>query len=97
MPEDSKPIGDAFWAALVARVLHPVDVQIVEALWRIEQPLSAGDLALLFGGEASWRGLGFHLRRLVKLEAVELGETPTVRNITDISYRLVVKGETDDR
>jgi hypothetical protein len=77
------------WAALVARVLHPVDVQIIEAFQRLEQPLSAGDLDQLFDGEVPWTRLCHHMRRLTKLDAIELGETPTTRNITDIAYRLV--------
>lgn len=77
------------WTALVARVLHPFDVQIIEALRWIELPLSAGDLSQLFDDER-WVLLGRHLRRLSRLNAIELAETPTPRNITDISYRLVV-------
>lgn len=80
------------WATLVARVLHPIDVQIIEALQRLEQPLSASDLAqVLFDGEQSWATLGRHLRRLAKLDAIELGETPMFKDVTDISYRLAVK------
>lgn len=77
------------WAALVARALHPVDVQIVEALQWIEEPLSAGDLAQLFDGKVPWASLGHHMRRLTKLGAIELDEAPTTRNITGIRYRLV--------
>jgi len=79
------------WGDLVARVLHPLDVQIIEALRWVEQPLSAGDLSQLFDCEPSWASLGHHMRRLAKLDAIELGETPTTQNITDIRYRLVLK------
>jgi hypothetical protein len=77
------------WGELVARVLHPIDVQIIEALDWSERPLSAGDLKLLFDGEVRWRSLCWHLRRLVHLDAIELAEAPTIRRITDIRYRLV--------
>lgn len=77
------------WAALIARVLHPVDVQIIEALQWIEQPLSADDLTRLFDGKPSWAAVGHHIRRLSRLDAIELAETPTTKNITDIRYRLV--------
>lgn len=77
------------WAALVARVLHPMDVQIIEAMEWVEEPLSAGDLTQLFDGKPSWALMGRHMRRLTKLEAIEPSETPTMRNVTDIRYRLV--------
>ena len=76
------------WAALVARVLHPVDVQIIEAFQWIDEPLSADDLSQLFEGSRSWASLCHHIRRLSKLDAIELAETPTTRNITKIRYRL---------
>lgn len=77
------------WAALVARALHPVDVQIIEALRWIEQPLSADDLTQLFDGEPSWAVVGHHIRRLSKLDAIGPAETTTTKNIPDIRYRLV--------
>ncbi len=73
----------------MARVLHPVDVQIIEALNWSEQPLSAGDLKLFFDDKVSWHSLCRHLRRLARLEAVELVDVPTIQRITDIRYRLV--------
>lgn len=90
MTSDNREQPEYFgWAALVARVLHPVDVQIIEAFRWIGQPLSAGDLAHLFDGEVPWASLCHHMRRLTNLDAIGLGETPTTRNITDIRYRLV--------
>jgi hypothetical protein len=86
-PEEGR-VGDFCWAALVASVLHPVDVQIIEAFRWIEEPLSGGDLAQLFDGQVSWAALGHHLRRLAKLDAIALAEAPTTRNIADIRYRL---------
>jgi hypothetical protein len=79
----------------VARVLHPVDVQIIEALQQIGEPLSAGDLTQLFDDEVSWAVMCRHMQRLTKLNAIELGETPTIRNVADISYRLVLKRDSD--
>jgi hypothetical protein len=80
---------DFCWGALVARVLHPIDVQIIEALRWIDAPLSAGDFAQLFDGEPSWSKLCHHLRRLSQFQAIEYAVAPTPRNVTDISYRLV--------
>lgn len=81
--------GGFCWATLVARVLHPVDVQIIEALQWIEQPLSADELSKVFDGKWSWAKVSHHIRRLDKLDAVELSEIQTKPNIADIRYRLV--------
>lgn len=89
MNGDSAQTPGFCWAALVARVLHSTDVQIIEAFQWIEEPLSASDLTQLFDGKPSWVVVGRHMRRLVKLDAIELDEAPTTRNITDIRYRLV--------
>jgi hypothetical protein len=70
-------------------MLHPIDVQIIEALQWIEQPLSADELSEVFDGEWSWAKVSHHIRRLDKLDAVELSEIQTTRNIADIRYRLV--------
>lgn len=78
-----------YWAALVARVLHPVDVEIIEALRWIGQPLSADELSKVFEGKWSWAKVSHHIRRLGKLDAVELHEIETKPNIADIRYRLV--------
>jgi hypothetical protein len=87
--DDAEQTPGFCWAALVARALHPIDVQIVEAFQWVEQPLSAGDLKQLFDGEVPWGSLCHHVRRLANLGAIELDETPTTQNITDIPYRLV--------
>ena len=76
------------WAALVSRVLHPVDVGIIEALQRIEQPLSTADLSEVFDGKWPWAKVTYHISRLHRLDAIELSETPTMRNFVDIRYRL---------
>jgi len=79
------------WAALIARLLHPVDVEIIEALQWIERPLSADELSKLFDGKWSWAKVSHHIRRLQRLDAVELHEIETKPSIADIRYRLVEK------
>ena len=67
-PEEGRS-GDFCWTALVARVLHSVDVQIIEAFQQIEKPLSAGDLSQLFDRKTCWSSLVHHTRRLTELGA----------------------------
>lgn len=84
-----QPSPDTFdWAGLVARTLHPIEVQIIEAMQWLDQPLSAGDLAQLFDEAVPWPVLCRHFRRLTKLEAIELAEPATERNISSVTYRL---------
>lgn len=84
-----QPIDGFDWASLVARSLHPVEVQIIEAMQWLDQPLSAGDLEQLFDESVSWPVLCRRLRRLTKLAAIELAEAATERNISSVTYRLV--------
>lgn len=73
----------------MARVLHPAEVQIVEALLWIGQPLSAGDLSEVFDGRLSWVVVCRHVRHLTMLGALEVEEAPAIREFTDIRYRLM--------
>jgi DNA-binding transcriptional ArsR family regulator len=65
-------MGEALWAELAPRLLHPIQVQIIEALRWIGLPLTAADLLQVF--ERKGRGLRIerHLQRLTKLGATTL-------------------------
>lgn len=93
---DSGRLGDSWWASLVARVLHPVQVQIIEALRWIDQSLSPADLARIFDEKPEWQVLVHQLRGLTRLGAIVLAETPTQRDAMDIAYRLVVERQSDE-
>lgn len=82
---------DAWWASLARRVLHPVQVQIVEALQRSDRPLSAAELAEIVDTEQKPSQLVHHLRRLQHIGAVEVAERPALRNATNIRFRLVLE------
>jgi hypothetical protein len=58
--------------ALVAWVFSDLQVAVIEAMRRIDQPLSAHDLSEVFCGEWAARTVQHHLKRLasVKLAAV---------------------------
>ncbi|MFL5898000.1 MAG: hypothetical protein ACJ76D_06000 [Solirubrobacterales bacterium] len=62
------------WSSLVASVVHPVKVAIIEALLWIEEPLSAVQIVRLFRGagrEFYDSNIRFHLRALVEIELLE--------------------------
>jgi hypothetical protein len=83
-------IGDPFWAALAARVLHPSQVEIIEALRWIDRPLAATDLLRVFEGQRVGLRLERRLRQLTRLGAVAPDDDGKARGSTDqIPYRLM--------
>jgi len=85
-------IGDAFWAAMVATVLHPVEVEIIEAMRWIGRPLTATDLLHVFEARRSDLRIERRLRRLRKLGAVAPEDSGMARGpLTQLRYHLVEK------
>jgi DNA-binding transcriptional ArsR family regulator len=70
----STPAGNdrVDWEALVALLLHPLKVSILEALAYVGQPLSAADLQALVGDDeaAEPAVVEDHLHQLVEAEAL---------------------------
>jgi hypothetical protein len=61
------------WGSLVASTIHPVKVAILEALLWIYEPLSATELAEIFGhDDYNLDIVLYHLRRLVQLDVIEV-------------------------
>lgn len=90
MISDHRGQGDDFWwAVVVTRTLHPVQVQIIEALRRIDQPLSATELVQVLDEERTWPSIVYHLRRLTGLKVIMPAENVTMRTAMDMPYRLV--------
>lgn len=90
MISDDEQGGDFCWGDLAARLLHPVQVEIIEALRRIGLPLTAADFVHVLEGKRTGLQIEHHLRRLRRLDAVRLDEAdrtgvPTASR----SYRLV--------
>lgn len=80
---------EEFWSTLPEKVLHPVRVPIIEALWRIGEPLSAIALVDLFDGDMSMWEAAHHLRVLEELDVVEPLDSGASRNdLFDLPYRL---------
>lgn len=83
--------GDDFWAAPLDH-LDPIQVPMLEALWRIGKPLSAIDMVDVLDGYLSmWEAAG-HLEALRALGIVE--PTPVNRSdkeasAFDVPYRLM--------
>jgi predicted MarR family transcription regulator len=81
--------GDFCWGALAARLLHPVQVEIIEALRWIDRPLAARDLLLVLGRKPTGVRIEHHLRRLTRLDAVALDDSGRARgSVAGRLYRL---------
>jgi hypothetical protein len=84
---------EEFWSALPEKVLHPLRVPIIEALWWIGEPLSAIGLVDVLDGFLSMWEAAYHLRILDSLDLVEPSpvdaDSGTSRNdLFDVPYRL---------
>jgi hypothetical protein len=74
------------------RLLHPTQLLIIEAIWRIEEPLSATLLQAVYEDRIGLSLFSYHCKRLEKLEVIEkVGEMP-VRGVSEKLYDLA--GET---
>lgn len=83
---------DAWWAALAVSFLHPVQVQIIEALRWIDRPLSAGDLAEVVDTRLKRPQLVHHLRRLTHIHALEVDRPATLKDAFEAPFRLAGRG-----
>lgn len=84
---------EEFWSALPEKVLHPARVSIIEALWRIGEPLSAIALVDVFDGCLSMWEAAHHLRVLDALDVaepspVDTGSGASRNDLFDVPYRL---------
>jgi hypothetical protein len=78
-----------FWEELASRLLHPTQLLIIEAIWWIEEPLSATLLQAVYEDQVDIGLFSYHCKRLEKLEVLEkVGEVP-VRGATEKLFDLV--------
>jgi hypothetical protein len=78
----------SFWEELALKLLHPTQLLIIEAIWRIEEPLSATLLQEVYENQISLSLFSYHCKRLEKLEVLEkVGEIP-VRGVSEKLFDL---------
>lgn len=94
--KDDGQLGDTWWATVAVRALHPIQIQIVEALRWIGEPLAVSDLGEIVE-EVEWVRLNHHIRRLSKLRAIMHAEAPSPANVMNLRYRLVTVQQSDER
>ncbi|MEX0973271.1 MAG: hypothetical protein WDZ46_08470 [Solirubrobacterales bacterium] len=84
---------DRWWGHLSAHLLHPLQVEIVEALEWIDRPVSCSDLGHIFGAEQQLTHIAYHVRRLARLQVLQCVNEDRVRGVVKSSYRLSTEGE----
>jgi hypothetical protein len=86
---NGEEIPDRFWATLAAQLLHSRQLQIIEAMRWIDQPLSASELVRVFAGEERLSAIAYHVRRLDSLGALKpAGKRHPTRGSEEKLYRL---------
>lgn len=76
------------WEALVPLLIHPVKVEIIEAMAWVGLPLSATDLDRILRGQIGVSLLSYHLRKLTEVGALERVRQEQVRGAMQTFYAL---------
>lgn len=76
------------WEALVPLLVHPVKVEIIEAMAWVGLPLSATDLDRILRGQIGVSLLSYHLRKLTEVGALERVRQEQVRGAMQTFYAL---------
>jgi DNA-binding transcriptional ArsR family regulator len=82
------PAASFDWEALVALLVHPVKVSIIEAMDWVAEPLSATDLDRILKGQIGVSLISYHLRKLVELGVIHPVRKETVRGAVQTFYTL---------
>jgi DNA-binding transcriptional ArsR family regulator len=83
--QSAKPFN---WEALVPLLVHPVKVEIIEAMSWIGLPLSATDLDRVMRGQVGVSLLSYHLRKLTEVGALVRVRQEPVRGAVQTFYAL---------
>jgi DNA-binding transcriptional ArsR family regulator len=76
------------WETLVPLLVHPVKVEIIEAMAWIGLPLSATDLDRVLRGQVGVSLLSYHLRKLTEVGALRRVRQEQVRGAVQTFYAL---------
>lgn len=74
---------------LVSRSLHPMKVQVIEAMHWIGRPLASSDLCRVFEDTYELALIDYHVKKLAKLGALRRDGTEKVRGAMKYYYVLV--------
>lgn len=88
---DENQLSAVWWATLAICLLHPVQVQIIEALRCVGRPLSLRDLSEIVN-DVEWVHLDYHIGRLRKLGAVNSTGFQRGGSVMEVRYQLAPEG-----
>jgi hypothetical protein len=91
--------GDDFWDALGDHAFDPIQVPMLEALWRVGEPLSASRMVDVLDGYLSMWEAAYQLAALRALGIVEPTSTDQPGRQTsdfDVPYRLKTTASGND-
>ncbi len=83
MYDKSKNPSEWDWTTLVPAFVHPVRIQIIEAMLWIGQPMSAAELEGVFYGTVGLGSISYHLKTLANASILKCVRTRTVRGATE--------------
>ncbi len=81
------------WDRLLVRLLHETQLHIIEAMWRIDRPMSASQLVQILDGSVNLSLVSYHVRRLRQLGVVRCSWIKEVRGARERFYRLATADE----
>ncbi len=90
-PTAAAPTQTFNWETLVPLLVHPVKVEIIEAMAWISLPLSATDLDRVLRGQVGVSLLSYHLRKLTEVGALRRVRREQVRGAMQTFYALPAK------
>jgi repressor of nif and glnA expression len=83
---EARPVD---WAALVSLLVHPLKVDILEAMSWIDKPLSANDLTKVIDSpEYALSHVAYHVRGLSEAKAIRKVRQRQVRGATETFFKL---------
>ena len=85
---DADPRGNPSfdWETLVSLVVHPLKIEIIEALLWIGEPLSAAELVEILDGGCSLGLIVYHAKTLENMKAIEVVYIRRVRGARESYY-----------
>ena len=75
-----------FWAEVAVQLMHPTQLIIIEALWRIAEPLSPKALEAISDYQVDLNSFAYHCRRLTNLGILAPVRLEPVRGVTEHFY-----------
>ena len=83
---------ERFWEEAIVRLLHPTQLLIIEALARLDHPISPTIMARISDGQVRLNNYDYHCKRLVKLGLLESAGQEPRRGAWEHFYALSLDG-----